>query len=493
MSKLLTTLLIFPLILLGQINFDNKPEDFQLYPRDQNNNSTVTFSGTVTKEIHFDELVLKVFKNEVLISNEKFKIIDKKFKVDYTIKAGLFQYKFEIHNEKEKESLVYVANDIVSGDAYIITGQSNSHASSKKSTYSSPFARSFGVKTGYESYTSEDKKVRWGLATGNCKTCEGDQWDSGYDGGWFVKIPHGVGVWGMELAKLLIEKHQIPVCIINGGSGSSTIEENMLYPEKISLETSFGRLAYRADQAKIKNNIKAIFYHQGESDTNLKRSLSYKDNFHVLNTDWQRVYTGLQKIYLFQIHPGCGGDSQSELREIQNQISKKYNIVEIMSTTGVKGHDGCHFSYEGYKEFAERILPLVSRDIFAESILSIITPPQLLTANYSDTREITLTFDQPIKMDNYFEVDEKKYFMKNQFFFSTNSMKPSISGVIMKMQVKKNKLILFLNGDEKYSKLTWLPNKEYLKTKDIYNGPWIRGKTNNLGALSFDSRAISEN
>ena len=146
MSKLLTTLLIFPLILLGQINFDNKPEDFQLYPRDQNNNSTVTFSGTVPKEINFNELVLKVFKNEVLISDKKFKIIDKKFKIDYTIKAGLFQYKFEIHNEKEKESLLYVAKDIVSGDAYIITGQSNSHASSKKSTYSSPFARSYGVR-----------------------------------------------------------------------------------------------------------------------------------------------------------------------------------------------------------------------------------------------------------------------------------------------------------------------------------------------------------
>jgi hypothetical protein len=37
-----------------------------------------------------------------------------------------------------------------------------------------------------------------------------------------------------------------------------------------------------------------------------------------------------------------------------------------MSTTSILGHDGCHFSYEGYNEFAKRILPLVSRDLFGE-------------------------------------------------------------------------------------------------------------------------------
>lgn len=171
----------------------------------------------------------------------------------------------------------------------------------------------------------------------------------------------------MELAKLLIEKHKIPVYIINGGSGSSTIEENVLYPERISLETSFGRLAYRVDQAGLKNSVIAVFYHQGESDSETTEgSLYYEDNFDVLNSDWLRVYKGLKKIYLFQIHPGCGGGFQSKIREIQNQISKKYDHIEIMSTTSILGHDGCHFSCEGYNEFAKRILPLVSRDLFGE-------------------------------------------------------------------------------------------------------------------------------
>ena len=36
--------------------------------------------------------------------------------------------------------------------------------------------------------------------------------------------------------------------------------------------------------------------------------------------------------------------------------------------------------------------------------------------------------------------------------------------------------------------LTYLPNKYYLNTEDVYDGPWIRGAENNLGALTFDRR-----
>ena len=496
MRNLFLLLLFIPIVLFGQINFDQAPEDFQLFPRDKNNNATVILSGNFKEVIDFEELKLKVFKDDLLVHEKTLEIINKKFETSSIIKAGLFQYRYELYSKKgDNESLLYKANNIVCGDAYIITGQSNSHASSKKSTYSSPFARSFGVKTGYETYSEKDKMVRWGLATGNCKTCKGDSLEAGYVGGWFEKVSHGIGVWGMELAKLLIEKHQIPVCVINGGSGSSTIQENMLYPEKISLETSFGRLAYRVNQAELKNNIKAIFYHQGESDTYSGLSFyngrkrgeytDYSENFEILNNDWQRVYKGLKKIYLFQIHPGCGGDFQSEIRETQNQISKKYNNVEIMSTTSIIGHDGCHFSYKGYKEFAKRILPFVSRDLFEEKNSVIITSPQLISADYSRKKEIILIFDQPIEIENYYELKGTKHLMKNQFFFSRIQEKPSIYGVINRLEAKNNQIIISLNTNQKYSSISYIPNKYYLNTKDIYNGPWIIGLKNKIGALTF--------
>ena len=491
MFKNIFLILLFPLFLFGQINFKQVPKDYQLFPRNENNEAYVIFSGNFVDSTDVYELKLKLFKDDILINEKFLNIVNNNFEISSTIKAGLYNYRFELYKLKHKnETLLHKIDNIVCGDAYIITGQSNSHASNKKSIYSSLFARSFGVKTGYESYSDDDKKVKWGLATGNCKTCKGESWEAGYDGGWFEKVSHGVGVWGMELAKLIIEKHKMPVCIINGGSGSSTIEENMLYPEKISLETSFGRLAYRVDQAELKNNIRAIFYHQGESDSYLERSLSYAQNFEILKNDWQRVYKGLEKIYLFQIHPGCGSDFQSEIRETQNQISKKYYNVEIMSTTGVLGHDGCHFSFEGYKEFAKRILPLVSRDFFGEKKSTFITPPKLINAFYSKKKEIILKFDQLIEFENYYELNGTKHLMKDQFLFTLDSEKPKTFDVINNLKVKNDQIIITLKTPRKFSSVSYIPNKYYLNTKDIYNGPWIKGLKNSIGALTFHKRII---
>ena len=491
--KLILTILFIFLVsnsYTQQLKLEQYPEDNQLYARDINDNASVVFSGSLSADSKVNKLLLKVYKDGILYDEIIPEIETNKFNFSLLIKAGLVQYKFELyHNADGVEKLSFVADNVVCGDAYIITGQSNSHWSSLQSTYSSPFCKSFGVKTGYEKYSDNDKKIRWGLATGNCKTCKGEGWEKGYDGGGSTKIQYAVGVWGMELAKLLVEKHQIPVCIINGGSGSSTIAENMLYPEKISLETSFGRLAYRVDQAGLKNGIKAIFYHQGESDSD-KRYLSYADKFDRLNKDWKRVYKGLEKIYLFQIHPGCGSSFQSELREIQNQIFKRYDYVEIMSTTGVIGHDGCHFSYEGYKEFAQRILPLVSRDFFKESQTSVITPPQLINVYYTGEKEITLFFDQPIEIEESLELYGLKHFTKDQFFFSVENNSSLLAGDVKRIVSNDKQIIIKLKSDKKYSTITWLPNKNYLNTNSVFNGPWIKGLNNMIGALSFNRRII---
>ena len=65
----------------------------------------------------------------------------------------------------------------------------------------------------------------------------------------------------------------------------------MLYREQASLETSFGRLAYRVNQAGLKDKVKAILWHQGESNANTKESYeAYESNFDVLLNDWKRVY-----------------------------------------------------------------------------------------------------------------------------------------------------------------------------------------------------------
>jgi hypothetical protein len=486
----LVAMLVFSTGFAQDLTLTEAPENYRLYARNQNDSAAVRFRGKVNKGENVTSLALKVYKDDMLYDQQEIQIVDQSFSVTSNIYAGLHQFRFELFTiQDQKESLYFAADHVVCGDAYIITGQSNSHPSSTLSTYSSPFARSFGVKTGYESYTEEDKNVRWGSATGNCPGLDREV------GGWFIKNPHGVGVWGMELARLIIEKHQVPVCIINGGSGSSSIEENMLYPEQPSLETSFGRLAYRVNQAGLKDQVKAIFWHQGESNTNTVEAYqSYPANFDTLKSDWERVYTGLEKIYLFQLHPGCGAKTEgyyNELREIQTQLADNYDNVDIMSTMGVSGHDGCHFSYQGYLEFAERIFPLVSRDFYGVQPTTVITPPKLLSANYVSENELELTFDQDIAVEEKREVNGETYFLKDQFFFKNKLDSEFISVKVSSVKSHGNRLILSLETAGSYPFITYLPGKFYTGTNEYYKGPWLTGSANNLGALSFHQRSIT--
>ena len=69
-------------------------------------------------------------------------------------------------------------------------------------------------------------------------------------------------------------------------------------------------------------------------------------------------------------------------------------------------------------------LPTVAQIYRGEKKSTIITPPQLLNAYYSEKKEITLTFDQPIVMEEFYQLNEMKYLMKNQFFFSLDKNKP---------------------------------------------------------------------
>ncbi|MDO5969582.1 sialate O-acetylesterase [Flavivirga aquimarina] len=467
-----------------ELKFTDVPEDYRLYARNKLDSAKVYVSGVVKGIPAFKEYSLKVFKNGVLYDTQKDTLKNKKFSLSTKIDAGLHQFKFEFYIKKNNiDSLYLTANNIVCGDAYIISGQSNSHASSSLSTYSSPYCRSFGVKTGFKTYNDNDKQVRWGLATGNCPNLEGV-------GGWFKKNPHGVGIWGMELMRLIVEKHQVPVCIINGGSGSSSIEQNMLYPEQPSLETSFGRLAYRVNEAGLKNNIKAILWHQGETNTNILESYeAYESNFDTLLADWKKVYLGLEKVYLFQLHPGCGGDYASQLREKQYEIAEKYDMIDIMSTNSVIGHDGCHFSYEGYLEFADRIFPLISRDFYNKKAETIITPPKLQNVYYHDDN-VVLKFDQPITYSEKKEVKRKLHYLKNQFFFSKKNNTEQVSNIVESITIDDSKLILKIKGKSAFDKITYLPNKFYTNTKNVYNGPWIKGVENNIGALSFYNKTI---
>ncbi len=475
--------LLFKFSLQAQeLKLSEAPENYQLYPRDKNNTAKVVFSGRISGIEHQQFELITYKDNELLeIRTEEIKLNKQgvgSFFISQKIKQGLFQYKFELSltNEQERRVL-YTADSVVCGDAYIITGQSNSHASSSASNFSSPYCRSFGVKTGYNPYTEDHKKYRWGRATGNCPELQGI-------GGWYTDNPFGVGVWGMYLAQKITEIHRIPVCIINGGSGNSTIKENLPANFQADLNTSFGRLIYRVHEAGLTHGIKALLWHQGESNT-FQDYEKYEDDFDTLYLAWKANFPSLQKIYMFQLHPGCGGDFQSEFRNLQVKIADKYTDTDIMSTVGLPEHDGCHYTDKGYVAMAESIYPLLSKDFYGSKSTDPITPPKICSAYWSqaDYSELCLEFDQEIEWNTQQIINNLTYYLKDYIYLDGNS------GLINEGFPDGNKLYLKLKKAEKHNWVTYLPGHFYEGTDMCYEGPWIKG-VNGIGALSFDKVRI---
>ena len=81
--------------------------------------------------------------------------------------------------------------------------------------------------------------------------------------------------------------------------------------------------------------------------------------------------------------------------------------------------------------------------------------------------------------------------MKDQFFFSLGENYSDLNGVVKSLIIEDKKIIMKLKSDKKYSTITWMPSEKYKKTSITYNGPWIKGINNKIGALSFNRRDIN--
>jgi hypothetical protein len=429
-----------------QVQYSQKPADLQLYPRNEENKALVPVKGAIYTG-GYSKTVCKVYKDHQLIQILE---EDLAYKSDYanfeftpTIAAGLHEYRIEIGFWKDgKYSLDKAIDNIVCGDVYLINGQSNSHPTRREAVYKNEFCRSFGKNTNYSDYNPAD--TIWGLASGNHSR------------------DFHVSAWGIRLMKRMVEQHKIPVAIINGGSGGSSIEYNLPNDEDLlSLNSTYGRLLYRAKKAGVDYNIKALIWHQGEANSREPSYLNYAGNFDSLYKAWKRDYPSIEKVYVFQIHPGCGGDKQSELRETQRNFAHTYKDVTTISTSGIRGHDGCHYTNAGYVEMAS---------------------PDIQEAYYSKKgKEITLVFS-----DNVVWPSKKigQYAMKDYFYLDGNNH------VIEKGEAKGNKIILRLNSKIKADNISYLPGHFYENTNDCYQGPWIFGE-NGLGALSFHNFTIN--
>ena len=373
---------------------DEQPADHQFYARDDRGVGTLVWRGTLPGTA--DRVFLRVLAFGKPFATAEAKVgTDRRFDLQAELKPGLVHYRAELLTRAGgRETIVLAADDLVCGDALLVDGQSNAEATDvgkDDPALHSDWVRSFGCMGGGDAARTSV----WGPAT--CRAPEGRL---------------QVGYWALLLGTQLVEAHGIPICILNGAVGGSRIDQHQRHeadPE--DRETIYGRLLWRARQARLTHGIRAVLWHQGENDQGAAGPSgrwgheTWHDDFVAMAGGWQRDYPNVQHRYVFQIWPhacAMGSDgSDDRLRDVQRRLSRSFAKLSVMSTLGIEPPGGCHYPLEGYAQFAKLIRPLLERDLYGVQHATSITAPDLQRARFASTARdaIDLEFDQPVVFD----------------------------------------------------------------------------------------------
>jgi hypothetical protein len=457
---------------------DEKPEEGQFYARDESGTGTLYYNGTLDQTT--DEVFLKVFADDELYKTESAKPnADQSYSLTVKLKPGLIKYRVEFGTKKGNiETILNRVGDLVCGDAYLIDGQSNAlatdtHEESPRET--SEWIRSYGGPAGRDdgdNWLRERMKqaAAAGLSRPNlwCRPV------------WKRNAPEHqaeLGWWGMELAKRLVASQKVPVFFINAAVGGTRIDEHQpTHGNHADLDTMYGRMLWRVQQARMTHHIRAVIWHQGESDQGADGPTgrfgweTYQQYFVEMSAAWKSDMPNIKHYYVYQIWPDAcamGGDDGSgdRLREAQRTLPQLYSNMSILSTYGIKPPGGCHFPLVGWSELARMIHPMIERDFYGKQFSESITPPALRSIRYTTTaqNEIAIEFDQPVVW---------KEALIRDFYLDDES------GDVVSATTNGTTLLLKLRNSGKATRLT------YLKERDWNQDRLLLG-TNGLAALTF--------
>ena len=374
---------------------DEKPEDHQFYARDDKGQGRLHYRGTLKESA--DSVFLRLYAADKLLNTQEQKIgADNNYALSASLQAGLIAYRTEFGIRRGGvEMVLEKASDLVCGDVFVIQGQSNAEAWTDKRVvhpYRSPWLRSFGTPSTHKDRARDEV---WG----NALSFNGGQNHHHFQ----------IGYWGVELGRMLIEKHKIPVCFINGAQGGTRIDQHQRNEaEPTDVTTIYGRLLWRLQQAKLTHGVRAVLWHQGENDqgesgvTGTFGWVNYEGYFIRMAARWKEDYPNIKHYYIHQIWPGaCGSRSveNDRLRERQRRLPGQFSNMSIMSTLGIRPGGGCHYLPEGYAAMARQLFPLINKYSYGEESQEPVTPPDIQSVSYTSERrdEIKLTFDQDVK------------------------------------------------------------------------------------------------
>ncbi|WP_332734534.1 T9SS type A sorting domain-containing protein [Flavihumibacter sp.] len=306
---------------------------------------------------------------------------NRSFKTEFQLPAEMRAYQFQlfgIQNGVQSTLPLVQADNVVSGDVFMIQGQSNA-AGTGRAPYNSSnsasddpeviefrrFIRAYGRSSQIEDGPYSNMPKQWFTGNGNA----------------VFTMNGNVGQWAMWMATNICRTEGIPVAIINhavSGKPVSYYKPNLA--DKFDLNTSYGRALMRSKDAGVLDSIRAFFWFQGESNWGggggiILNSDEYKAELETIISEIQNDIPSLRKVYLFQTRWGCWG-LENDAAEIADAIRRvaintSYNKVVLISTNGIPQafeDSYCHYYYRsGYRKIGIRAFNNLERDIYGKT------------------------------------------------------------------------------------------------------------------------------
>lgn len=492
MPKIIS-LLFFSLFLLsktsaqtfGSFTFNKLPQDFQLYPRESTNLADITVEG-VAKSAEITAISIRVLRNGSINKYQKatltFSGSSAKFSTKFQIPAELAEYDFEVYGFKGKDSsLVVKRKNVVAGDAFLVSGQSNAWIGPIDDlVYQGEWVRSFGLVQGNDNYGPYNlADTLWSLPIGRAR----------------------IGPWAAEIGRLLYESEKIPISIINSAAGGSDIDWHLILDGNLSSPDGGNIMLYKATKAGIVNHLKAIIYRQGESEASASSSsgtqYQWGVKFETLKQKYKKYFPAAR--FLFAPQTNIYEFRYSQAAKLREDIRKQQQndpYVKTFATAGLPGFDRFHYSNLGYRQAGLELFRIISKVVYKRNLSNEVYSPSIQRVYFLSPKEhnkLVLEFDEgqslifpsdtTVKDNNG---NSNISTIKDQFFWDqTNSA--SLASYILKIEIlNKNALVITFKGDFE-GFIGYMPDfhRDFGKNGEYpFPGPFIK---NSLGmrALGF--------
>ncbi|WP_341226298.1 sialate O-acetylesterase [uncultured Arcticibacterium sp.] len=453
----------------GQNVFYNFPKNYQFYERDSLGFSAVNIFGSVTDE-SYKAIKLTILQNGKSYFSEKHDLEgDKKFSWNTSLVSGLFEYDFELKLFLENDSSsVASASKVLSGDTYLIYGQSNAVAGCCFDMVRSEVDDTFLRNYVFDHFDPNSTNNGWH--------------DLGVEFNW-------PGVIGSRIAENIIRENHIPVQIINGAVGGQSlealVERDFNNPE--NPETYYGRFLKRI-MASSSLKPKGFIFSQGEweSDTGVQGAIdSYNERFNKFISDLKSDGVEPRYYYLVQTNIPTTSyveEAPAKLRDIQRQLKKDFPKMSMYAAFGRElSGDGLHYARAGYEGIADDIFLGINSDTYGAQLGSPVTGPLIQKAVLSDQQQkITLVFDEGQSLNVQNVKDFGHYQRRMKDYIYDGNGEPFIDSV----KAEGNEVALYFSKDFGKDAVTYLPSVFTDSYSLNYNGPLIENQ-NGLPALSF--------